>query len=335
MCTRNNKCQFIKGTISNKRKDLTGNRYGKLVVLEMIYNCIGPQGGKPRARCVCRCDCGNTITTTADALLHSGKTSCGCDTAKRRIKSLRKDLTGKKFGRLTVLSMDWNTRPTKCLCRCDCGNVTSVANADLVNGHTQSCGCLHKERTSAANTKDFTNTVTMYGVKLLHQYKKNNKGQWLWECECGICGNHFVELPARVLDGHVASCGCAIKSSGERLIENILKKYHYDYEMQYSFDDCRDKKVLHFDFAIKNNDDVLFLIEYDGQQHFKAIDLWGGEKELNAIQKRDSIKNNYCKHNKIPLLRLPYTLTAEQVEDKIVKFYKSLETAGYTWQQVC
>ena len=113
MCTRNNKGQFIKGTISNKRKDLTGNRYGKLVVLEMIYNCIGPQGGKPRARCVCRCDCGNTITTTADALLHSGKTSCGCDTAKRRIKSLRKDLTGKKFGRLTVLSMDWNTRPTK------------------------------------------------------------------------------------------------------------------------------------------------------------------------------------------------------------------------------
>lgn len=45
--------------------------------------------------------------------------------------------------------------------------------------------------------------------------------------------------------------------------------------------------------------------------------------------------SNKRKHNKIPLLRLPYTLTAEQVEDKIVKFYKSLETAGYTWQQVC
>lgn len=45
--------------------------------------------------------------------------------------------------------------------------------------------------------------------------------------------------------------------------------------------------------------------------------------------------SNKRKHNKIPLSRLPYTLTAEQVEDKIVKFYKSLETAGYTWQQVC
>lgn len=45
--------------------------------------------------------------------------------------------------------------------------------------------------------------------------------------------------------------------------------------------------------------------------------------------------SNKRKHNKIPLLRLSYTLTAEQVEDKIVKFYKSLETAGYTWQQVC
>lgn len=45
--------------------------------------------------------------------------------------------------------------------------------------------------------------------------------------------------------------------------------------------------------------------------------------------------SNKRKHNKIPLSRLPYTLTAEQVEDKIVKSYKSLETAGYTWQQVC
>lgn len=57
------------------------------------------------------------------------------------------ELTGQRFGRLTVLSeAERNGRGIrKWLCRCDCGNEKSVRGCDLTTGHTQSCGCLQKE----------------------------------------------------------------------------------------------------------------------------------------------------------------------------------------------
>lgn len=57
------------------------------------------------------------------------------------------DLTGQKFGKLTVLKKCGNTKEGKTvwLCKCECGNETKVIGRDLRNGHTQSCGCLHKE----------------------------------------------------------------------------------------------------------------------------------------------------------------------------------------------
>lgn len=63
-------------------------------------------------------------------------------------------LTGKKFGRLTVISepIKFN-KYYKYECVCDCGNVTKVFNYALTSGKTQSCGCLHKEKLLKANTK--------------------------------------------------------------------------------------------------------------------------------------------------------------------------------------
>ena len=65
-----------------------------------------------------------------------------------------KDITGQRFGRLVALNFAhkrkniiyWN-------CICDCGNETIVQGALLRRGHTQSCGCLQKERTIKAKTK--------------------------------------------------------------------------------------------------------------------------------------------------------------------------------------
>lgn len=67
------------------------------------------------------------------------------------------DLTGMRFGRLTVLKRSPDTRKrVKWICQCECGNITAVATSQLKSGHTQSCGCLQKERTSLACRKDLT-----------------------------------------------------------------------------------------------------------------------------------------------------------------------------------
>ena len=60
------------------------------------------------------------------------------------------DMTGQKFNRLTVLSREPNDKHGKAmwLCRCDCGNLLVVCGCNIRNNHTQSCGCLQRERTS-------------------------------------------------------------------------------------------------------------------------------------------------------------------------------------------
>lgn len=62
------------------------------------------------------------------------------------------DITGQRFGRLTVLSEHPKRYRTSVqwVCRCDCGSETIVVGNKLRNGHTKSCGCLQKERTSKA-----------------------------------------------------------------------------------------------------------------------------------------------------------------------------------------
>lgn len=64
------------------------------------------------------------------------------------------DLNEQKFGRLTVLKFAKKVkRKTHWLCKCDCGNERVVYSGHLKNGHTQSCGCYMKERSSEANIK--------------------------------------------------------------------------------------------------------------------------------------------------------------------------------------
>ena len=94
----------------------------------------------------CRCDCGNERSVPARNLRRGYTKSCGCS----RIGKGLIDLTGQRFGRLTVLHRD-TSKPigrgcaTYWLCRCDCGNKCSVPAHDLRRGHTKSCGCMRSE----------------------------------------------------------------------------------------------------------------------------------------------------------------------------------------------
>lgn len=54
---------------------------------------------------------------------------------------------GQKFNRLTILEINGDFAH----CKCDCGNVCDVRIGHIITGHTQSCGCLQKERCSTIN----------------------------------------------------------------------------------------------------------------------------------------------------------------------------------------
>lgn len=125
-------------------KDLTGQRFGSLTVIERVLSDNG------HGAWLCRCDCGKVVKRELSTLTR-GKwqnVSCGC----RKGIARRRDIAGKRFGRLVTIEIDEEqSRATGRICwrcRCDCGNETVTTSGMLTGGHTQSCGCLSREHIS-------------------------------------------------------------------------------------------------------------------------------------------------------------------------------------------
>lgn len=86
-----------------------------------------------------------------------------------------------------------------------------------------------------------------------------------------------------------------------------MQKAKLNYYPQYVFPDCKYKNPLKFDMAILDSDDQLLgLVEYQGEQHYTPVKYFGGEEQLKENKLRDSIKREYCIQNNIPLLEIPY-----------------------------
>jgi hypothetical protein len=122
--------------------------------------------------------------------------------------------------------------------------------------------------------------------------------------KCVICGNCGEKKEARSL----RSRGCIYCnfSKGEKKIKKLLDENKIRYETQYSFGDLKNKKKLMFDFAIFGSNTISHMIEYDGQQHYKPIKYFGGQKRFLKQLENDKLKDEYCKNNNIRLIRIPY-----------------------------
>lgn len=129
-------------------------------------------------------------------------------------------------------------------------------------------------------------------------------------------------------DGHVGNIredhlerghGCPLcnNSIGEKNVADYLIQNKIIFSHQYSFDSCRYKRPLPFDFYLPEYNAC---IEYDGIQHFEPVDFanngeeWANEN-FKYTKLRDDIKNNYCKSNNIPLCRIKYTQNVKEVLD--------------------
>lgn len=131
--------------------DLTGQRFGRLTVVRKA------ESRGSNAWWECKCDCGNTHTVRSTELRSGTTKSCGCLKSKHLV-----DLTGQKFGRLTVLERAENAkdRKTRWLCRCDCGNEIVVYGRYLRGGNTKSCGCYHRERAKTLGEANATHGLS-------------------------------------------------------------------------------------------------------------------------------------------------------------------------------
>ena len=211
-------------------------------------------------------------------------------------------LIGRRFGHLEV-KKDTGKRTHRSIiweCICDCGNIHEVSSNNLNSGRVNSCGkmgCPYHKTYKDLRGQVFGKLTAIKPTTM----KDGTHMYWLCLCECG---NIHEVSSSGLQNGNVQSCGCIKSSIGELNIQKILDKHNISYMKEYSFSDLKNKRVLRFDFAIIDNNKVIRLIEFDGIQHFEEQSFF--THDLESTQKNDRIKNEYCKSNNIPLVRIPY-----------------------------
>lgn len=106
------------------------------------WTVISEQGEKP-GTVLCQCSCGTIKSIYKTHLTQGNSTSCGNTIKHQLIKG--EDLTGKTFGKLTVLKRDWsdNSNGARWICQCECGNQKSILGSHLKKHKIQSCGCIN------------------------------------------------------------------------------------------------------------------------------------------------------------------------------------------------
>lgn len=196
-----------------------------------------------------------------------------------------------------------NSEPLKIQCKC--GNVFEKPFAKLKDRketHCINCKlCKRKPSRTPYTTEEVRSKVKELSgdeYALVGEYTHSGKKITL---ECNNCGNLWIVLFHSFQSG--ARCRCNSRSRGERKIEKILKDSNIAFEEEKTFPDLRSDKnfPLRFDFYLPEKRTA---IEYDGEFHFKEMDL--RHVDLSYQIKNDEIKNKFCKEKDIKLLRIPY-----------------------------
>lgn len=205
--------------------------------------------------------------------------------------------------RLTVIDRAPNRHgKTYWNCICDCGTEKTIAGGDIRNGKVLSCGCYSRDIASERNFKD--EVGNRFGrLTVIELIQKSPKA--VWKCRCD-CGNITYVKGIALRSGQIKSCGC-LKSWPEVEITRILDNLEIPYKREYSFKDLfymTSRCPLRFDFAIIKDESIIGLIEYNGDQHYHAVDHFGGDEGYRMTVLRDEMKKEYCSKNHIPLLIL-------------------------------
>lgn len=225
---------------------------------------------------------------------------------KKTYNQVLKEIKEQVGNHYTLLSNTYVNADSKLTFRHnDCGNVFKMsAYLFLIVG--QRCpACRYKRSGRAHNLKsklEFEDRVKKEGggeYQVLDSYVDSYTQVRMKHIPCGKI---YSVAPYKFFSGR--RCPYCISSNGESIIYQILvndfnlepeKDFYHGYVLP---------NGLHLDFWLPKFNTA---IEYDGRQHFMAIDYFGGEESFKKQQDRDRKKDLYCVNEGINLIRIPYT----------------------------
>lgn len=293
-----------------KKIDLKDQIIGNILVLEETNE-------RKNKSVVWKCKCllcENICFYSTKELRSNGVVSCSTCNKKREPKThLTENIIGNIYNDLQV---NFKTKNNKgeCVYSCTCLRCGKkgvlVDSWSLKNNKIRSCGCIRFKfkKDDIINNRlilDVHPEGPETGKRRHHNYL----------CKCLFCKRTYIASSENLI--MAKSCGC-IKSMGETEILQILQNNNINYIYQYKVPELGRQS---FDFAILNNkNEVCYLIEFDGEQHYEynvRENGWNNKTYYEKIHQHDLDKNNYAKEKNIPLIRIPYwnkgNLTIESI----------------------
>lgn len=295
-------------------QDLTGQVFGRWTVVCQAESLVEGSGRKA-TMWHCRCECGTERDVRAGTLKNGMSKSCGC--LKHDTLSVARELTGRRFGRWTVVgsggSCEQRGRAVKMwTCRCECGTERDVVEQSLVTGKSVSCGCYRIEKLREVVTyDDLTGRVFNRWTVLSREddrfYPGGGRAQ-MWLCRCE-CGTESLVAAGMLKSGISQSCGCLWGSILEAHVRAYLDSRGYRYVPQQTFDGLVGEggQSLSYDFLVYKDDEPWLLIECQGEQHFRPVEYFGGEAKFKVQQEHDRRKREYAAVHGLEFLEVLYT----------------------------
>lgn len=278
-----------------KYKDLTGLRFGKLLVLRRTSDWIGSNGHR-HIQWDCLCDCGAEIVVKGSSLNAGYNKSCGCSQygngETKRMWDIVNEI-GENEAQLMISDMPARKPNTPTVSKPH----TNKPRGVLIDLTGQSFG--------------------LWSVKKRGETRYYAGGGqavcWVCECDCGT----IKTVPGRDLkSGASSSCGCLSSMSK---LEFYVKKYlgnnFYTFNYQKTYPDLYGTggKLLSYDFVVYAGDgSILCVIECQGEQHYRPVKKFGGAKQFIRQQIHDKLKYDYAASVlQTDLYEVPYTCISE------------------------
>lgn len=192
---------------------------------------------------------------------------------------------------------------------------TAATNVGVDTGKSLAEGLDKKYRTETKNIRP--NRPRAY-VRCAHWHRywcgneenRHVELRWLEPTYCNGAISDIVTVINEVSDEDIR------QSNGEHAISSYLEKMGITYEPESVVNIKGHNR--RFDFDVCFSGKRLF-IEFDGEQHFRPVEVFGGAEAFRERKKADFDKNKYAKKHKIPLLRIRYD-QMEQIPDLIDSF---------------
>lgn len=299
-----------------------GEKLGSLEVVGQCDDYISPKGEHTKrwlCRCI-KCNRNHKITDGSLKRLLDLKTD-GC---KHSIEINENDV----FGSWTIVRKDEKNLHGQdtYLCRCECGRTAFVEKSNLTTGASTRCLKCANKLVGEKSRKDIKDQIFGY---LLAMYMVGTYcGQALWHCKCLNCGRETDVFIGALTSGNTRSCGCWHRSQFEDYVEEYLINKGYEcgigYEVQKKFDDLLGTKggKLSYDFCIYAEEtEIAYLIECQGQQHYKVNAAFGGESQFEIQKEHDRRKKEYAEQIGATLITIPYTANSYDKVCKILDQY--------------